>query len=145
MVSFKKMDFCWKEEKWKKEKKPFDEDSPIGISRRSDEHRVGLVFAIGSTFHLLTLKCKKWKSFFSALVKKRKSQMSSFVKKKRQSQLNVTAWFSEPPAGIEPATYWLQVSCSTSWAKEAFNIFISTSRLLIIPQVQDSTSWAKKA
>ena len=26
---------------------------------------------------------------------------------------------SEPPAGIEPATYWLQVSCSTSWAKEA--------------------------
>ena len=26
----------------------------------------------------------------------------------------------EPPAGIEPATYWLQVSCSTSWAKEAY-------------------------
>ena len=26
----------------------------------------------------------------------------------------------EPLAGIEPATYWLQVSCSTSWAKEAY-------------------------
>ena len=27
--------------------------------------------------------------------------------------------FFEPPAGIEPATYWLQISCSTSWAKVA--------------------------
>ena len=26
----------------------------------------------------------------------------------------------EPPIGIEPMTYWLQVSCSTSWAKEAY-------------------------
>ena len=26
----------------------------------------------------------------------------------------------EPLIGIEPMTYWLQVSCSTSWAKEAF-------------------------
>ena len=25
----------------------------------------------------------------------------------------------EPPVGIEPTTYWLQISCSTSWAKEA--------------------------
>ena len=26
---------------------------------------------------------------------------------------------SEPLAGVEPATYWLQISCSTSWAKAA--------------------------
>ena len=25
----------------------------------------------------------------------------------------------EPPIGIEPMTYWLQISCSTCWAKEA--------------------------
>ena len=30
----------------------------------------------------------------------------------------------EPPIGIEPMTYWLQVSCSTSWAKEAFIIYL---------------------
>ena len=29
---------------------------------------------------------------------------------------------SEPLVGIEPTTYWLQISCSTSWAKVAFNI-----------------------
>ena len=27
-----------------------------------------------------------------------------------------------PTAGIEPATYWLQVSCSTNWAKSAIYI-----------------------
>ena len=27
----------------------------------------------------------------------------------------------EPPVGIKPTTYWLQVSCSISWAMEAFN------------------------
>ena len=29
---------------------------------------------------------------------------------------------SEPLVGIEPTTYWLQISCSTSWAKVAFYI-----------------------
>ena len=36
---------------------------------------------------------------------------------------NLPKPFTEPPIGIEPMTYWLQVSCSTSWAKEAFNLF----------------------
>ena len=39
---------------------------------------------------------------------------------KKGSHAHVTSWLSEPPVGIEPTTYWLQVSCSTSWAKEAF-------------------------
>ena len=30
----------------------------------------------------------------------------------------------EPSIGIEPMTYWLQVSCSTSWAKEAYIIHL---------------------
>ena len=34
----------------------------------------------------------------------------------------------EPLAGIEPATYWLQISCSTCWAKAA----ISTNYTLIL-------------
>ncbi len=29
-----------------------------------------------------------------------------------------------PTIGIEPTTYWLQVSCSAYWAKSAFNISI---------------------
>ena len=33
---------------------------------------------------------------------------------------------TEPPIGIEPMTYWLQVSCSTSWAKEAYIYFAFT-------------------
>ena len=28
--------------------------------------------------------------------------------------------FPEPLVGIEPTTYWLQISCSTSWAKVAY-------------------------
>ena len=32
---------------------------------------------------------------------------------------------SEPLVGIEPTTYWLQISCSTSWAKVAFIIQMS--------------------
>ena len=32
--------------------------------------------------------------------------------------------FSMVPAkGLEPSTYWLQVSCSTNWAKPAFLLF----------------------
>ena len=31
---------------------------------------------------------------------------------------------TEPPIGIEPMTYWLQVSRSTSWAKEAYKIHL---------------------
>ena len=27
----------------------------------------------------------------------------------------------EPPIGLEPMTCWLQISCSTNWAKEAFS------------------------
>ena len=30
--------------------------------------------------------------------------------------------YLEPPVGIEPTTYWLQVSCSTSWAMVAFKV-----------------------
>ena len=30
---------------------------------------------------------------------------------------------NEPLVGIEPTTYWLQISCSTSWAKVAFTLF----------------------
>ena len=29
-------------------------------------------------------------------------------------------WIMVPKAGLEPATYWLQVSCSTSWAISAW-------------------------
>ena len=32
----------------------------------------------------------------------------------------ITTIIIEPLAGIEPATYWLQISCSTSWAKVAY-------------------------
>ena len=37
----------------------------------------------------------------------------------------------EPPAGIEPTTYWLQISRSTSWAKEAFRPFPTCQRTFV--------------
>ena len=47
----------------------------------------------------------------------------NLVSKKRTDYTNRLYYFFtplEPLAGIEPATYWLQISCSTSWAKVAF-------------------------
>ena len=35
-----------------------------------------------------------------------------------------------PTAGIEPATYWLQVSCSTYWAKSAYFVKPRSSLVL---------------
>ena len=29
-------------------------------------------------------------------------------------------WIAEPLVGVEPTTYWLQISCSTNWAKVAY-------------------------
>ena len=39
------------------------------------------------------------------------------------------AIFPEPLVGIEPTTYWLQISCSTSWAKVAIFSFYSLPTL----------------
>ncbi len=41
-----------------------------------------------------------------------------------------------PIAGIEPATYWLQVSCSTYWAKLAIEI-----KIILWWGVQDLNLW----
>ena len=32
------------------------------------------------------------------------------------------AYLMVPAKGLEPSTYWLQVSCSTNWAKPAYFI-----------------------
>ncbi len=48
---------------------------------------------------------------------------------------SLAAWVSpqlEPPVGIEPTTGWLQISCSTSWAKVAFYLRKSAKTLEII-------------
>ena len=50
-----------------------------------------------------------------------KTKLWTLLNKKKPREYAVC----EPPAGIEPATYWLQVSCSTSWAKEAFLFFLA--------------------
>ena len=47
-------------------------------------------------------------------------------------------YYFEPPVGIEPTTYWLQINCSTSWAMEA-NCRIGMD-LSGIPQVLMSTA-----
>ena len=42
--------------------------------------------------------------------------------KSKVSPWSVALLYLEPPVGIEPTTYWLQVSCSTSWAMVAFKV-----------------------
>ena len=34
-----------------------------------------------------------------------------------------------PAKGLEPSTYWLQVSCSTNWAKPAFKKMVEVNGL----------------
>ena len=43
---------------------------------------------------------------------------TSAVTGQHSNQLNYRSLF-EPSDGIEPPTYWLQISCSTSWANQA--------------------------
>ena len=58
---------------------------------------------------------------------------SKSYKKKRKSQ--DFRFFLELMAGFEPATYWLRISCSTSWATPAYGLvgavgLILTNQLL---------------
>ena len=46
---------------------------------------------------------------------------------KREQVFRLALFFLAPPAGLEPATTWLTVRCSTDWAKE------DCPRLLIFP------------
>ena len=54
----------------------------------------------------------------------------------------------EPLVGIEPTTYWLQISCSTSWAKVA-NFCSDFATLSFVkpdpfsPSAQDKLAWIK--
>ena len=50
----------------------------------------------------------------------RSANAKEFIKQKKELHSCNSFFHYEPLAGIEPATYWLQVSCSTSWAKEAY-------------------------
>lgn len=49
-----------------------------------------------------------------------KSKDSGFTVRPIWPLWNLPFALAEPLAGIEPATYWLQISCSTSWAKVAW-------------------------
>jgi hypothetical protein len=56
-LTFSKVPFYW----------PLDENPSVRISRWGDEHRINLIFTIGTTLHSLTLKWNETKYFISIL------------------------------------------------------------------------------
>ena len=53
-----------------------------------------------------------------------------------------------PPAGLEPATPWLTVRCSTDWAKEEYEVLFSPRQVLNLLckyiRIADFPTWAKE-
>lgn len=65
-------------------------------------------------------------------------------------QLWAVSYIVEPLVGLEPTTCWLQISCSTNWAKVAFTFKkLSTNKdsTFNLPDLISgcSTNWAKVA
>ena len=86
------------------------------------------------------IRCPHSRNFSDQLFLKKwwRGQDSNLRRLSRQiySLLPLTAWvplqrLMVPTAGIELATYWLQVSCSTNWAKSALHQVGAHSRVRI--------------
>ena len=77
---------------------------------------------------ILSLKSSKVNlnlSVFPAFSEKNRQYVYLYRKKRDWRYKNILAdvvFDLVPTAGLEPATYWLQISCSTSWAKSAIMV-----------------------